>query len=597
MTVVINGELLEMNNTALPEQNEYNEIAYNSDFFNYLYDNQNNLFSDTDTITITIDNENYTIINIIDNYYDSYYYYITEGIENIDSIKNEIIDNEFFYTHDNNYCVNINSNEDFYCCDDCGGYYHYDDITHTEDDYYYCYHCNANFFYCEGCNNYYSTHIDYHYDEEDDCYYCDGCYEEQDASININTSLADTTQNEVIGTIQTTQSNYNAISSYHNYNRSFIFRKLDNENTNEFYGVELETENKSNNYDNDTIATYVLNNLNCVCASDGSLNNGFEIISDPQSFNYWLSRKSKIEKVFEELTKNGIRSDETDTCGLHIHVSRQALGDTQEKQEEIIARTELIIQNFKEQIKSFSRRNGNYGYCKFLSDLQYIDLSLEDIKIKKKDETGNRYQVINVNNSNTIEFRVFKGTLNITSFYASLQLVHNIIQLAKMDDYKGKSWNYLITMNNYKELQNYVKTRNIKSALKIKDYTIQLHNKRLKQDKKMKALYEKQNVIIKCFQDYAAKNIYIINQIHAISNNGIVNSLACMTSQNKLIELKNLSRVLRDTSDCLSYLDYNNYKTLEETSYKIYNDEKLHEYIKQFKDTIKKFKMIIKEEK
>ena len=51
-------------------------------------------------------------------------------------------------------------------------------------------------------------------------------------------------------------------------------------------------------------------------------------------------------------------------------------------------------------------------------------------KIAKVYKNATRYLVINNENSRTIEIRIFKGTLNVDTFYADLQLVNNLFKLA-----------------------------------------------------------------------------------------------------------------------------------------------------------------------
>ena len=53
----------------------------------------------------------------------------------------------------------------------------------------------------------------------------------------------------------------------------------------------------------------------------------------------------------------GYRSHQTSTCGLHIHVNRNALGDNQAEQEEVISRILFFVEKHWNELFTFSRRN------------------------------------------------------------------------------------------------------------------------------------------------------------------------------------------------------------------------------------------------
>lgn len=184
--------------------------------------------------------------------------------------------------------------------------------------------------------------------------------------------------------------------------------------------------------------------------------------------NKWHERKNKINQVFSELINYGFVSHNASNgnCGLHIHASREALGDTEAEQENTINNIILITENFKKELQQFSRRK-NFSWCHFFNDDTEENKETNIEKIKEEKGKKNRYQVINTTNKNTIELRINRGTLKTNTFFASIQLFYNIIQLAKTKNFINKSWNYLVKMNNFKELQDYVNERTIKSNTKI----------------------------------------------------------------------------------------------------------------------------------
>lgn len=193
-------------------------------------------------------------------------------------------------------------------------------------------------------------------------------------------------------------------------------------------GFELEVEARPSGYVNFSRAIDTLEeNMNCVYQTDGSLCNGFEIISHPQTYNYIMEHYEDYKRVFQTLIDNGLVSHDSGRCGLHFHFTAPA-----EHRDEIVTRLWYIVENYKEQFEKVSRRT-EFRYTKFLStyrceDNEKITKSLK--KMKAINKNGHRYLVINNENSKTIEMRLFRGTLNVDTFFADLQLSQNLFELA-----------------------------------------------------------------------------------------------------------------------------------------------------------------------
>ncbi len=58
----------------------------------------------------------------------------------------------------------------------------------------------------------------------------------------------------------------------------------------------------------------------------------------------------------------GYRNHQTSTCGLHIHVNRDSLGDSREEQDEVISRILYFVEQHWLEIFKFSRRS-EYSIC------------------------------------------------------------------------------------------------------------------------------------------------------------------------------------------------------------------------------------------
>ena len=53
----------------------------------------------------------------------------------------------------------------------------------------------------------------------------------------------------------------------------------------------------------------------------------------------------------------GYRSHQTSTCGLHVHVNRNAFGDNQTEQEDVISRILFFVEKHWNELFTFSRRS------------------------------------------------------------------------------------------------------------------------------------------------------------------------------------------------------------------------------------------------
>ena len=166
------------------------------------------------------------------------------------------------------------------------------------------------------------------------------------------------------------------------------------------------------------------------CKHDGSINDGFEMVSHPMTLDYHTNNMNWLD-VFEKATQMEYRSHNTSTCGLHIHCSRSAFGKDFEQQEQAIGRVVFFVEKHWNELVKFSRRtldNLNHWAARYAT----ISSTTEETYKKAKDKRMGRYTAINLetNCATTIEFRLFRGTLRYKTFLATLQLVDEICYCA-----------------------------------------------------------------------------------------------------------------------------------------------------------------------
>lgn len=349
-------------------------------------------------------------------------------------------------------------------CEDCGEYFDRYDMYYVSSSggYYICDDCRYNGYYytCSDCGELYYQD-DLSYNEYDDCDYCSDCW-----------------GNHV---------NDERILGWHDHKGDYLsFHKCESEDEPRYYiGIETETiPNCGRDNESEFLDTLDSKFLPCYYERDSSLgDNGVEVITEPCSPDYIYSRYNDIKSAFDKGIELGYRSD-TEHSAVHIHVSRP-------ENEEVIDRVWFILEAFKEQVIQVARRHSS-SYAEFISDTIYnVDNEYrQSLKFIKDNKSGKgRYMALNLTNDSTIEFRIFKGTLNSRTWVAYVQFIDNIMQVAYDLDKKLEDivWEDLIK-GEY--ISDYVKERGIVCDIKVVDNTDKLELIKEENDKVVKQVLD-----------------------------------------------------------------------------------------------------------
>ena len=249
----------------------------------------------------------------------------------------------------------------YYICDDCGCYVHQSDV--------------------------------YHFDNGD---FCPNCQEE----------------------------NRNDIIKYYHASHDVSKTFHGNPSNDIYYGLEIESERSD----------YADESLNCIAKevrdslpkdtlffeNDGSLNYGFETISNPMSYEF-MRNNNIIERITNALNDNGMEA--TGRCGVHIHVSRTEEVDNK------IPQIIMFLENNKDGVRKLSDRSRSSfnRWCDFYTSENEINL-LESMYIALNTDCDERYHMLNITNNNTIEFRLFAGTLNSDYILGYIQFAQILVE-------------------------------------------------------------------------------------------------------------------------------------------------------------------------
>lgn len=273
----------------------------------------------------------------------------------------------------------------YYNCSDCDEVEHSDNISWAYDD-------NA---ICESCRD-----RNYRWSDYRDTYIHDDDYEEdEDAEAGIG--------------------------EYHSTDIGHIPTEFDKRANPIYLGMELEVEIV--NGTRAEKAGELLNAIKCYrdengsseyCGleNDGSLNNGFEIVTGYTGLDVHAKQLQFFKRAW-----HGMRSHDTDTCGLHVHICKT--GMTLYHASKMV----LFINDPANQrmIESLARRDES-SYAKFKDKKGSLDWVRHAKKSRDPLQNLNtdRYEALNFQNSNTVEFRLFKGTLKYSTIMACLEFTY-----------------------------------------------------------------------------------------------------------------------------------------------------------------------------
>lgn len=289
--------------------------------------------------------------------------------------------------------------ENYTNCKDCQQYFNSDIILHTRGDYYLCPVCyeNGDYFNCGNCGD--IDHNDNRYGD-----YCESCrvHEEEDEYDSDN------------------------IHGY-DYKPEPTFYRGDDHEDKLFMGIELELEVGTGS--RSEVAEQILKDP-LYCKSDGSIDYGFEIVTHPCTLAYH-KKQMKWDDMLAKLIKAKCKSHDTNTCGLHIHVSKKALSHIEAIRLGIFVN--LNCNNFETLAR---RTQSHYSKFKFVKKgrVENKRCSTEKGEYLSVINNGDRYEALNYQNRSTIEFRLYKGTLKYHTLISTIELTHAVCYFVKQVD-------------------------------------------------------------------------------------------------------------------------------------------------------------------
>ena len=273
-------------------------------------------------------------------------------------------------------------------CHDCGDAMFRDDSRQCyEGDFYICESCcDDNYYYSDNRETYIHNNDYDEYDSEDDDSGYSGVY-------RYETNVLDHLDFQLTANEQQQQ----------NKGKKLMY-----------CGVELEVERRNNCPDD--IAYHINTNVLpdfAICKSDGSLDNGFEIVTAPST--YAMHKKNWSKFFDDEQCRDNLKGWSTDTAGLHIHLSRNALTPSE------IGKILIFIndETNKDFIDQIAGRSSH----------QWAKKSPK--KITDAFNSSDKYEAVNTSHRNTIELRIFRSNVSKHGFFRVLEFAFALSDFVK----------------------------------------------------------------------------------------------------------------------------------------------------------------------
>jgi hypothetical protein len=296
-------------------------------------------------------------------------------------------------------------------------------------------------YWCESCEEYNSDGTSYVSDRQE--HWCVGCTDQGaywcDDCDEYNADGCDRCADDGTGRL---------IHDY-NYRPDAIFHSTD-KNERLYFGLEIEVEAGNNRMEAASHA-YQLEALDLAYLKhDGSLEDGFEIVTHPMSHGFFKQEAQEFWTVLEDLRSKSqyrVKSWDTRTCGLHIHISRTGFNggahmhrflnlvySNPDFYSTLAGRTSDQWAKFTDIYQREYKRDadGNRIEAAPSSGMLYeIETKRTFMHKLQPERNSDRYSAVNTNNRETLEMRIFRGTVNGETIKAQLDLAHASVEYTR----------------------------------------------------------------------------------------------------------------------------------------------------------------------
>jgi len=167
----------------------------------------------------------------------------------------------------------------------------------------------------------------------------------------------------------------------------------------------------------------------CYLKDDSSINGkGFELVTHPHTLEAYQVANDLWNYIELLRTDYHARSWDTDSCGLHVHVSRLAF-DSGAHTHRFIS---LIYKNPREMMKLAGRKT---EFASFSDVWKPDEWGVPQFNVTHKlhsSEWSERHSAVNTTNPNTLELRFFRGNMKREGIMCALELCHASVEYTRV---------------------------------------------------------------------------------------------------------------------------------------------------------------------
>lgn len=283
-------------------------------------------------------------------------------------------------------------------------------------------------FTCESCEH--EHRVDERRIAPNDDHYCNDCYNEHASSCDsCDGSVWRDDMCEYRGEYfcedchsERTSNDDNETIKDYGHKPTPIFHRVAGDELQPTLGIELEVERMASEIDQNRMARQIAKPHHYF-KTDGSIENGFEIVTHPMTEDWIKAHKPDFSEVLGHLRNAKYKSYQTSTCGIHIHVSRDSFSTWH-----LYRFMKFFYENKRFILLISQRKEENLN--------QWAKLGIGEVKdimrmAKKKYCSRDRYTAINLS-TQTVEIRIFRGTLHEGSFFKNIEFVTSLFKFTSL---------------------------------------------------------------------------------------------------------------------------------------------------------------------
>lgn len=188
-------------------------------------------------------------------------------------------------------------------------------------------------------------------------------------------------------------------------------------------------------------AADMLTNAFMYCKRDGTVPSGFEAVTHPFSYGWYMRNREMFDRLLS-LPKYGYRSHQTESCGMHVHISKDSFTELH-----IFKFMKFVYEEIGFVLKASQRRVSLIQRWASL-DTGHGGNDPNEIMYRAKTKGNgslNKYVAVNLSHRNTVELRIFRGNLERTAFFKNIELTYALFEFTKQASVQGISESEFVT--------------------------------------------------------------------------------------------------------------------------------------------------------